>query len=333
MSGFKFSVPYNNDFSLLEKLVEMKNLNGNKISEVYLPIPQEYFGSGRIVSKLSLKEFIKTTKFCHENGLKINMTMNSTCEGIDWYSPRRITKTIKIVKILNEKYDLDALIVANPLFIQKIKKEVPKIEIIASAFSDIDCIEKAMFFNKLGADTLTLNGLNRNLEALKEIKERVDVTIRLMVNEGCIWKCPFRQFHNNFTSHASEKSRTPIDFCSESCIKLREFYPYTIINSDWILPEWLKYYKKITTNFKIVGRTMPTEWIIKRVKNYLSEEYKGNLIDLLESAFPKFQNINKWYIDTSNFDENFFEKVTSCDKNCFKCGYCDEVAKKIIEMK
>jgi len=330
MPGFRFSVPYNNDFSLLEKLVEIKELNGNRIEGIYLPFPQEYAGSGRVVSKIAKEDIIKLIKFCHENGIKTSLTINFTCQGMEEYKPEFVSKVIKLIKFFHKEHELDAVILANPLYIQKIKKEVPTIKVIASAFSDIDCVNRAVFFEKLGADVLTLNGLNRNLEVLKEIKELVNCELKLMVNEGCLYKCPFRSFHSNFTSHASREEKPPIDFCAESCVRLRKLYPFLIITSDWILPQWLGYYKDITKSFKIVGRTMPSNWIIKRTKNYLEERFEGNLLELVESAVPQFLQVYKAYVDVFHFDYEFFKKVTSCDKNCFKCKYCEELAKKVV---
>jgi hypothetical protein len=42
MAGLEFSAPYNNDSSTLEKLFELKDLNGNHIREIYLSGPQQY---------------------------------------------------------------------------------------------------------------------------------------------------------------------------------------------------------------------------------------------------------------------------------------------------
>jgi collagenase-like PrtC family protease len=331
MPGFKFAVPYNNDFSLLEELVKIKKFNGNEIDEIYLPCPQEFFGSGRVVSKLTKEDVIKVIRFCKEHEIRVNMAINSTCEGLKEYTPLYVSRLLKLIKEFHKTHGLDSVIIANPLLIRKVKKEIPTIEVITSAFSEIDCLNRAIFFARFGADTLTLNGLNRDLETLKEIKENTNAKIRLMVNEGCIWKCPFRVFHNNYTSHASKEERPPIDFCGQSCIGLRKYYPFLILTSDWILPQWLKYYKKITLYFKIVGRTMPREWIVKRTIDYMKENYEGNLLELVESALPPFVREFKWNIPAKYFDEKFFKKVTSCNKNCFSCKYCIELMEKILK--
>ncbi len=317
MPKLRFSVPYNNDFSLLKKLVEMKNLNGNKIEEIYFSGPQEYFGSGRIVKKTTIEDIIEVIKFCKENGIKTNLLLNSTCEGLDWYSPSNVSKVLKLVKILHLENGLDGVIIANPLFIQKIRKEFPKLEISASVLSQIDSVQRAMFFSKFGSDIITPDrDINRNLELLKEIKEATNCELKLLMDECCLFKCPYRIFHKNYTSHYSKTSYKEEYDPFSICRDIEKIDPSQLLKSPWIRPEDTEKYKEITNLFKIEGRTSPTDYIIKKIKSYLRKSSENNPV----SFFKKVPN-------------NFFEKVTSCDKNCFKCGYCDKLAKKIIERK
>ena len=50
-NGFEFSVPYQGDIRALEGLLELKELNGNCIKEIYLSGPQTFSGSGRVTRK------------------------------------------------------------------------------------------------------------------------------------------------------------------------------------------------------------------------------------------------------------------------------------------
>ena len=49
----EFSVPYNNDPETLHEIFRFKDLNGNRIREIYLSGPQEYSGAGRIVPEIA----------------------------------------------------------------------------------------------------------------------------------------------------------------------------------------------------------------------------------------------------------------------------------------
>jgi hypothetical protein len=73
MPGLDFSIPYNlglsrgmRSFKGLEEIFKLNNICGNKIREVYLSGPQEYFASGRIVPKMSGGEFIDIVDRIHK---------------------------------------------------------------------------------------------------------------------------------------------------------------------------------------------------------------------------------------------------------------------------
>jgi collagenase-like PrtC family protease len=78
----------------------------------------------------------------------------------------------------------------------------PDIEICASVLGDIDCVQRAVIYRKAGADVITPDvNINRDLKLLKQIKEATNAELKLMVNEGCLYKCPFRKFHFTCIPH------------------------------------------------------------------------------------------------------------------------------------
>ena len=84
MATLEFSVPYNNDEpEILPELFRLKRLGSNRIKEIYLCGPQEYFGSGRITSEINFDEFAEIVDKIHNEGIRVNLILNSTCEGID----------------------------------------------------------------------------------------------------------------------------------------------------------------------------------------------------------------------------------------------------------
>lgn len=330
MPDLRFSVPYNNDFESLKYIAELDGTNGNHIEEIYFSGVSALFGSGRQVAQVNLDAVVKTIDFCKKTGIKSNLVMNTTCEGHEWYSPVNASRVICYVKKLHAD-GLDTITVANPIYMQKIRKEVLGLTIVVSVFSGVDTVQKALFYKKFGADIITPNEINRNLELLKEIKETAEVDLRLMANEGCLYGCPYRLFHENFTSHASKVPNTNArDICAEQCCEFRKLDPSQLLKSDWIRPEDVHRYKKITSLFKIVGRTMPTPWVLNTTKAYMEESYNGNLLDLMESTILKVKQQFHASINNKSLG-GFFEKVTVCDKNCKRCGYCDELAKKVVK--
>jgi len=321
--SLRFSVPYNNQFETLKEIVKLKNLNGNRIEEVYLSGPQEYFGSARVVQKFTVEDIIKLIDFCHENGLKVNLLLNSTCEGIEWYSLQNVSKLIRFLKKMHLEHGLDGVTIANPLFIQKVRKEFPKIEITASTLAYIHSVQKAMFYDKFGVDVITPDeNINRDLKLLEEIKEAIHAKLKLLTNQECLLNCPYEIFHYNFVSHKSKKcEEISYEIFQKNCFRIVELDPSQLIKAPIIRPQDLKKYKKITNFFKIIGRTSKKEYVIDQIKKHMNEEE----VDIIETYKKGV------YIDNRLLPPDFFEKVSSCDKNCHKCHYCEEVAKEAVK--
>ncbi len=328
MPELNFSIPYNNDFETLEKIVQLNRGGKNRIEGIYLSAPQDIFGSGRDVKKINPDHIRKVIKFCKKYSYKVDLAFNSTCEGLDWYNVTFISRTLNFIKKMR-KIGVNGAIFSNPLYIQKTKKEFKDMEIIASAFCCIDSLEKAKYYENLGATTIVPNDINRDFNMLKKIKEGTNLKIRLMVNEGCLWKCPYRIVHNNYTSHLSRSSEDFIDFASEICIRERARNPSTILKSGWIRPEDLKKYKKITDYFKIVGRTMPNEWIKDVVRFYLNEKYDGNLLDILAGPIPKYLEIKDTIIDNRSLDD-FLNKIINL-RNEGKHDFYEKMVNRVIK--
>ena len=88
MAQLEFSVPYNGDAATLRQLIALQRRNGNVIREIYLNAPQAITGSGRVGSVTTLDEFVGVVSIIREAGIRVDVTMNSTCDGGDW-TPRR----------------------------------------------------------------------------------------------------------------------------------------------------------------------------------------------------------------------------------------------------
>jgi hypothetical protein len=61
---------------------------------------------------------------------------------------------------------------------------------------------------------------------------------------------------------------------------------------------------------------------------YSSGSYYGNLLDLCEPGFgPIFA---PEVIENSAFPADWFEKTSTCSKQCHQCNYCNEVLNNVL---
>lgn len=126
MLGLDFSMPYNNDLKTLEELFKLQGLGGNRISEIYLSGPQEYSGSGRIMPRTNMDRFLKVVGLIHSNGIKVNLVLNTTCQGADWYSSAKKNSLLSYLKMMHREHGIEAVTIANPIYIGLVKQSLPE---------------------------------------------------------------------------------------------------------------------------------------------------------------------------------------------------------------
>ncbi len=330
MTSLRFSMPCRNAETIKDLIQYLETgTSKNKIDEIYFSDPAIY-GSGRIKSISNATGIINLIR---KNNIKPNLIMNSTCEGAEAYDHNTIDQLIKSIGRLHRQYGLDSVTIANPLIIQTIKNRFPKIQITASVLGEIDSVQRAMFYDKLGADVIVPDrDINRDIKKLKEIKEAINGELRIMVNEGCMYRCPYRLFHFNYISHLSKENKIHAEHFFSNCHLIDKIDPAQVFKSNWIRPEDTVKYRKITTLFKISGRTRDKEWIQNAAKAYLQESYDGNILDLMDSNLHSFKKRFNAYISNKELQE-FHSHVTSCDKNCHRCTYCESTANKLLKFK
>jgi len=333
-----FSVPYNNDHETLEQLFTLKKIGKNRIREVYLSGPQQYIGAGRVAPIISLNEFKKVVYKIHNEDIKVNLVLNSTCEGNEWYSSKIMNDTLEYIRQVHEIDGVEVITLSNPIYIIEVRKCFPKIDICASVLGDIDCVQRALIYRSAGANVITPDVcINRNFNLLREIRNTTNVELKMMVNEGCLYKCPFRKFHFNATSHASRETRqNGIDnsFANffNACLAVTSNDLSQVLRSGWIRPEDTSKYSKISGFFKIVGRSQPRSVVIRTVRAYLEENWEGSLFDILCASLQRFSSAYGAYLDNKKLEEyDFFKVVTKCGNICTKCEYCKSLATSLIE--
>ncbi len=331
----RFIVPHPGHFPALKEIIEVKEAeNLKEVEGVFMGVmggSLEVMGSGRGVLHAPLIEEIREqTEYAHQHGIKMNIAMNSTCLGghhltfegykmFEWYFSE-----------LN-KAGVDGVIVAEPYLVELLRDFPMKTTI--SVLSYVDAPQRAKFFEDLGADVITVDtNINRHFELLKGIVKAVNCDVRVIVNEGCLYRCPFRYFHYNLASHLSSlnQPRSPLfapDYYFDKCINIRLRNPTQIIKSPWIRPEDIKEYEAIgITCFKLSGRTKAVNWIIECMRSYSHRTFKGNLLEILDC--PQMLR-DMFYIENEKL-EGSIEQWKRCKKICNECGYCDKRTQEVL---
>ena len=198
------------------------------------------------------------------------------------------------------------------------------------------------------ADVVTPEvSVNRNLAALKAIRDE-GLELKVMVNEGCLHKCPYRKFHFNAMSHISanaahlgrglsmEQFKAQIDVVAGQtffnlCGADIQADHSLILKSGWIRPEDLGAYAGVAGFFKISGRTCPTHVVLRMVKAYMEGRWDGDLLDIMDSSLRTQSLRHGASLDNRALTEaHFIDHVLNCSRDCASCGFCDRLAEQLV---
>lgn len=334
---------------------------------VYGSLPAEVVGSGRqatLLPTVDRERGAEHIKQARRLGLKFNYLINTACLGNREYTGDFHGAMLKYIEWVAEQAP-DMVTVTIPFIAQIVKKQFPALKLCAGKYANVDSLEKAKFWEDLGADEVVIpdDGPGRDFKLLRLMRQNLRCEIQVFANLACMRGCPFAHYHANLASHGSQRHEEAggvyVDSCLVNCKNIRVRNPVEIIKSGWVRPEDLHHYEAIgITKFKLVDRSLKARGLLKRVKAYSERKYEGNLADIIclhtrrtEHRFmPGAKSMDpdaretlrqmgdaifaaeKIYIDNRKLD-GFFDGLKKIDcryTSCEKCGYCERFAKKAI---
>jgi collagenase-like PrtC family protease len=323
--------------------------------QLYGVLPTSMIGSGargpddvRMVENQA-EEYIE---LAHSAGLKFDYILNApSMSNMEWDENTHQELLMHLDWISN--IGADSVTVTIPYLIELIKRQFPNLKIRVSTIAHVNSVARAKLVESLGADSITLDiNVNRDFTLLKAIRNAVSCELTILMNNLCLYQCPYEYYHHDGQGHASQ-SYNPlggyyVDYCVLRCTLDRLCDTSQIIKCRWVRPEDIHVYEEIGMDmFKISGRSMPSERIVHVATAYSSRHYEGNLYDILNiitpktgfinSALPGVQNngngsLPKFYIDNQALEGfmDFFRKQ-NCPSGCGQCNYCQRVADKVIQ--
>lgn len=324
----KLCVPHPGHLDALKEIIKYA---GKEVYEIYMGGSPDYIGTGRTTlgTPLDFEAIKEQTAYVHDYGIRMDIVLNSACLGGQHLTPYGYNIYKSYLSGLNDA-GVDEVTIADPYLLETAANEFD-FEVVASCIAFVDSPEKAIFYEKLGAEALTLDpNVNRDFKTLEAIKEATSCNIRLLVNEGCLYKCPFRYAHLNLTSHRCGPEPRPkvlYEVYQEKCMVMRVNNPELIIKANWIRPEDVCEYERMGIElFKISGRMQPVSWIVRMMEAYMKRSYHGNLIDMLDFS----RNLKHLFYIPNDELEGVIEKWKRCDKTCYRCDFCKDLGKRAI---
>ncbi|MFA5198369.1 MAG: U32 family peptidase [Candidatus Omnitrophota bacterium] len=322
------------------------------------------------ISQISRKGAVSHIRDVRSSGCTFNYLLNATCLN-NMELTRRGQKEICLLLDWLESMGVERCTVAVPYLLELIKKRYPRFKVYVSTSSRVDSLERARRWEGLGADGIILDSVsvNRNFGLLRQLRSQLKCEMVLIANVNCIYACPFKNYHCTAISHASQSASASqgffMDYSSLMCGYLRVKYPENFIRADWIRPEDVVLYEDLGIDrIKLVDRTMPTEFISAVASAYINRRYDGNLLDLFANCRKKLMynkidlarkikylfhpfrinlyqvsklkdlTFDMFYLDNRSLDGflEYFMKNDCRLKSCRECGYCRELASRVVKV-
>jgi len=323
--------------------------------QIYGVLPTSMIGSGGRgaenvhMAENQAEEYIERA---HSAGLKFDYILNApSMFNMEWdeNTHRELLEQIRWITSMG----VDSVTVSIPYLIELIKRQFPQLDVRVSTIAHVSSVARAKLFESLGADSITLDiNVNRDFTLLKAIRSAVNCGLTVLLNNLCLYQCPYEYYHHDTLGHASQ-SYNPLngyyeDYCVLRCTLDRLWDISQAIKCRWVRPEDIHVYEEIGIDmFKTSGRSMPTERILNAATAYSSRRYQGNLYDILNVITPKVgfgnsdlpgvQNnvigsLPRLYIDNQALEGfiDFFKKQ-NCLSGCSHCDYCQRIANEVIQ--
>lgn len=298
----KYSLGCNFDEGLLDYLEERDTKH--QIESLFGKLKKDIIGGGRasnILPDLSMSDLGKYVGRCKKIGIGFNYLLNPMCLGNREVIPSEHKQIVRFIGKLQD-IGINHVTINSPYLCEIIKKQFPGMKITIGLYAYIFTLQHARFWLNLGADELTLqHRVNRDFSTLKTMLsyfKDTNLKLRVIANNVCLHECPYQVNHGNGQAHASqskdEEKSIFLDYSLMKCTYNKIRNPSALIAAEWIRPEDVKYYTQLCDetgnhNFsiKLLERTKTSKFLKRVVDAYLSEDYDGNLLDILTWASSK----------------------------------------------
>jgi len=334
-----FSIPYT--YKLTKILDNIKNKN--IINDIYFS--DGLYPSARNI-KLNKKERDELVNLSKK--YKLNYVFNPSIFKNNFYLKEIYNEFLKNIEYLKEFYNLKYITFNNTIILKEKKFrdicDTLDIEIKLSVNNQIDSLEKLkIIVEDFKIFNIILDrSLNRNWDELEkiiqyknELKEKnINLNLILLLNEGCLPNCMYKQFCDLMVSQYYDNSEEEINILTTihdylTCTYEFSDKPWKALQSPFISPIYIDKYKQ-DFNFKIVGRNKPKFILEKIILSYINRlgDYS------LETFFSTFRSKEFKKINFYDLEEfNFFENTFNCKLQCHSCDYCEKTFKELLNGK
>jgi collagenase-like PrtC family protease len=299
------------------------------VEEVYFAAPGAASGRAPAVDDGEIWDNLASLR---RLGVKLDLLFNANCYGARAVSQQLADEVCRLVDNVGTRCGVDAVTTTSPFLAEVLRGSFPGLELRASVNVRIGTVQGMEMLADLFDGFYAQRDFNRDLSRLAELREWTSARgkkLCLLANSGCLAFCSGQSFHDNLVAHEAQLRGGPGS--SHELLTCRRFlakesnWP-AIISATWIRPEDLARYEGLADICKLATRMHRNPTMV--IAAYARARHRGNLLDLLEPGHG--DRLRGAWIDAGAFPDDWFERTTSCDRNCDACGYCRAVLRSVL---
>ena len=279
---------------------QIYSLYGNRIQEVYCPLP------GMVPSGRPVQASRYLDGFLRSSPLPVGIIVNPVIlpQPVDRIAPFVIEKLRNLQNIGN----LQGVSVADYGLALRIKEALPEISLTASVLMDVAKPQQALLLGNLCDRLVPSSRIMRDKRALQAVAEAFCGRIRLLVNEACVPDCLCR------TQHFYEMAYS-VDPPLSLCRRFLDRRPWMRLTGAWVLPQHLHLFDGIADEMKLAGRAT-----LQNPEHYLQ------VLDAYMTGSPltpdRIGGGPASPLHPVKIDEGFYRATFTCGKRCDSCSIC-----------
>lgn len=267
------------------------------------------------------------TQIIEYTGLPVKVLMNNIYSP-DFYN-ENWAKVMKKLDYYRKKFPVLAVTLADVVPIPKLTNEGLLVSLSTNSHNSLQ--ELDMFLMMYGGACLhsvvLQRDLNRNPKKLQHYLSKhpeLDGKVMLMVNEGCVNACIYKNSGDVEISLSDVKSGHNV-IHTYGCSVLAAQTPWMFLTSQFLTKDILESHYPFIHEIKLAGRNLGSSNIKYMLQHYVDGK------DLLLSEMLNVSGNDG--LRVSNLTEAYWADVLSCNKECASCRKCEKHYQEITTTK
>lgn len=322
----QFSVGYGAHNGFEEAIAKHRD----RICEVHCVPPFLVSSAGNRSVSQDHPYVLRLHRFLHlaqQEKIPVNLLLDPFCVG-GWGAAEGCEEDLlTTARMYVDLYGIATVTLSSIADMEMVRKEIPGLAICCSESMGVRHPAQARQVSELADVIVLAEDVNHDLTQLRAIREAYGRPIRLVANVGCVQDCVGRAEHQNAMSHVAEADARKRRFCRERF----KNDPGILLKSTLIRPADVRRYEGIADSMKLISAFWPTERVGRLISAYVAGRGPQNLWSIAAGgaaacAADVLATGLRSFLADDKVPEDYFDKVTTCDRQCGKCGYCDRIA-------